>query len=285
MGEDVRRSVSSEIRAFYNSLPFNFRNDAETHAASLRSVDPLLGFPPLASTLGLRPTLLDVGCGTGWLVNAAVYYHKCAAQGIDISEAAIERAKDVAKLLAINPTFETADLFRFRSAERFQAVTSLGVMHHTRDCLAAVAHVCGTFVTEGGWVLIGLYHAYGRRAFLEHFDAMKRRRFSEGALFECFRKLWIGAGRSSSDEVLLRSWFQDQVLHPHETCHTLGEILPLLDQLGYELEATSINRFSPLPAREKLLECEKRQAEVGRMAIAAGRFYPGFFVFMARRRC
>jgi SAM-dependent methyltransferase len=277
-------STSFAVRSFYNSLPFNFRNDAATHAAALRSINPLLAYPPLASSLAASPSLLDVGCGTGWLVSASAFYHKCTAHGIDIADAAIERARAVANLLCITPRFETADLFLYRPDARFQLVTSLGVMHHTTDCLGAIARVCGTFVADGGRVFIGLYHEYGRRAFYEHFDGLKRRGLSQEAMFDSFRKLWVGSGRSYSDEMLLQSWFQDQVFHPHETWHTLKQLLPLLDDLGYELEATSINRFAPLPTRRRLLEYEKEQEEVGRIALAAGRFYPGFFVVMARHR-
>jgi SAM-dependent methyltransferase len=277
-------SGRADVLAFYNTLPFNCRNDAEKHAVSLRASNPLQAYPPLVSVLAERPPLLDVGCGTGWLVNAAALHYRCPAHGIDFSSLAIERAKSVAMMLGVKSSFEVADLFAFRPARRFELVTSLGALHHTNDCLNAIARLGDLFVTENGRIFIGLYHAFGRRPFLEHFAAMKRRQASEEAMLAEFRRLWIGAGRDCEDELFLRSWFQDQVLHPHETCHTLADFLPVLDELEFVLESTSITGFSLLPGRDELLQSEQKLEELGQKALADGRYYPGFFVFMARRR-
>ena len=280
----ARPAARADVLAFYNTLPFNLRESPERHAASLRAGDSLLDYPPLVTALASRPRLLDVGCGTGWLANGASLRYRCPAHGIDASPVAIERARSVARLLGVDASFEVADLFAFRPAERFGLVASMGALHHTGDCPAALARVAESFVADGGAMFIGLYHAWGRRPILAHFGAMKRQRVSEDAQFAEFRRLWRGAGRSDTDELLLRSWFQDQVLHPHETSHTLGEFLPLLDALGFGLVSTSVNRFGPPPARDALPALERQLEQAGQKALAEGRFYPGFFVFAARKR-
>jgi hypothetical protein len=43
-----------------------------------------------------------------------------------------------------------------------------------------------------------------------------------------------------------RSWFRDQVMHPHETQHTLREISEWLTGAGLTLQSTSINAFAPI---------------------------------------
>jgi hypothetical protein len=61
--------------------------------------------------------------------------------------------------------------------------------------------------------------------------------------------------------------------------------MPVLDSLGFALESTSINRFAPIPIDvRELIQQEKALEEVGRKALADGRYFPGFFVFMARRK-
>ena len=114
----VRSSVRSDVLNFYRELPFNFHSDAKLLAAELRRSDPLQAFPPLIDRLELRPRLLDVGSGTGWLVNAAAFHHQCAARGIDFNPVAVERARSVARLLPVDVEFEV-DLFACQAAERF----------------------------------------------------------------------------------------------------------------------------------------------------------------------
>ncbi len=284
MNDGTKLSARPDVRAFYDAGPFNLRDSPERHAASLRAGNSLADYPPLVAALASQPRILDVGCGTGWLVNGASLHYGCPAHGIDVSTVAIARASSVASLLGVASSFEVADLFAYRPQERFGLVTSMGVLHHTDDCQAALAYLGESFVADNGAMFIGLYHAWGRRPFLAHFETLRRQRASEEAMFAAFRRLWRGAGRSDHDEVLLQSWFQDQVLHPHETSHTLCEFLPLLDSLGFEVVSTSVNRFGPLPEREALPAMEKQLGQASQRALAEGRYYPGFFAFMARRR-
>jgi SAM-dependent methyltransferase len=279
-----RRGARKDVLAFYQELPFNYRADAAAHAAEIRRSDPLQSYPPLVDVLKRRPRLLDVGCGAGWLVNSAVYHHRCPAHGLDFNPGVIERAKDVARELGVDSRFEVGDLFNYRPAQRFPLVTSIGVLHSTDECLGALTHIAESIVDADGRMFIGLYHAHARRPFLSHFAKLK----SEGAdldkLYEEFCRLRSEGAGPPQDEIYMRSWFRDQVLHPHETQHTLAEILPLLDDLGFELESTSINRFAPMVERSRLIEEEEKLEESAALALEQGRFVPGFFVFMARRR-
>ena len=284
-GDAIGSGARADVLAFYRELPFNFRTDAELHASELRRADPLQAYPPLVHALAARPRLLDVGSGTGWLANAAAYHHRCRAAGIDFNPVAIERAREIAKLLGLNVEFNVANLFEFSPADRFDIVTSIGVLHHTDNCLGGIAHIGKSLVSDNGRMFIGLYHTFGRRSFLAHFEQMKRSGVSQEAMYAAFRGLRTGGGAATEDDTFMRSWFRDQVLHPHETCHTLAEILPILDDFGFTLESTSINRFAPLPDdRGLLVEQEKTLGEAGQRALAEGRYFPGFFVFMARRK-
>ena len=280
----MRPGARRDVLSFYEELPFNYRADPVAHADELRRADPIQSYPPLATLLTASPRLLDIGCGAGWLPIAAAYRYRCPAEGIDFNPIAVTRAQDVARALGVDVQFEVADLFNFRPPKRFPLVTCIGVLHHTDDCLGGLAHIANSIVDADGRMFIGLYHTFARRPFLSHFAKLK----SEGAgveeLYAEFGRLRLGGNASLQDETFMRSWFRDQVLHPHETQHTLAEILPVLDDLGFELEATSINRFGPALERSRLIAEEEALETAARVALAEGRYLPGFFVFMARRQ-
>jgi hypothetical protein len=43
-------------------------------------------------------------------------------------------------------TFHVADLFLFENPMRYDLVASLGVLHHTDDCHAALGRLCTAYV-------------------------------------------------------------------------------------------------------------------------------------------
>ena len=79
------------------------------------------------------------------------------------------------------------------------------------------------------------------------------------------------------------SWFYDQVLHPHETQHTLEELIPVLHSEDMELISTSINKFEPFETENELIEKEKSYYDLGMKKLVAKTYFPGFFVFLAQK--
>jgi 2-polyprenyl-3-methyl-5-hydroxy-6-metoxy-1,4-benzoquinol methylase len=272
--------ANAEVLEFYKTLPFNIRESVDASAAAVRTTDHATAYPVLRPLLrpGLR--VLDVGCGTGWMANSLAWHHRVDATGVDFNPVAVERARAVATALQLPAHFTVGDLFTYEPETPFDLVISLGVLHHTNDCHAAVRRACTHFVRPGGHVLIGLYHGPGRRPLLDHFAAMRDHGATEQQMFDRYRQLHS----QISDETLLRSWFRDQVLHPHETQHTLEEMLPTLDAAGMELIATSINRFAPIRSRSELFAEEQRYRAVAEERLRANQYFTGFFVFLARRR-
>ncbi len=272
--------ANPEVLAFYKTLPFNFRDSVESSAEAIREQNPLHAYPVLRPVLGSEVSVLDVGCGAGWFSNAISHHAGSAVTGIDFNPVAVARAKEVAANLGLSTRFEVADLFLYQPIESFDLVVSLGVLHHTDNCRAAVRHVCENFVRPGGHAFIGLYHKDGRQPFLDHFRAMKDRGESEKHMFERYKELHS----QLHDDTLLRSWFRDQVLHPHETQHTLAEMVPIIEQAGMELVSTSINRFEPIGSLQSLFEEEKKLREIGLQRLQNNKYFTGFFVFLARKK-
>lgn len=281
VGESAATFANPAVLEFYRLCPFNLRESPEQHAQAIRSADATAAYPVLPPLLGPGVRVLEVGCGTGWFSNAMALHHHAIVHGIDFNPVAIEQARAVAQVLRLPTTFEVADLFRFETTERFDVVVSLGVLHHTDDCMAGVRRLCERLVRPGGHVLVGLYHIHGRAPFLAHFAALKAAGASTAELLARYRTLHAEV---AADETHLQSWFRDQVLHPHETQHTLAEMLPVLAEANMELTATSLNRFGPVEPIASVLQAEEGYRELAQQRLRANRFFPGFFVFLARRR-
>ncbi|HYM30318.1 MAG TPA: class I SAM-dependent methyltransferase [Candidatus Cybelea sp.] len=281
IGEERTSWANHDVLAFYRELPFNYRESPERHAAAIRSDDSASNYPALLPLLASgRTRVLEVGCGSGWLSNGIAFHHGCEVSAIDFNPIAIRRAKDVAQTLGVSVHFEIADLFTFRPAKQADIAISLGVLHHTDNCAAAVARMCREFIAPGGRVFIGLYHRYGRRPFLEHFARLRESGADERALLRAYAAL----DRRFTDETHLKSWFRDQVLHPHETQHTLSEMIPILEDCGMILESTSINRFQPFRSYDELIAEEPKFAGLAENHLVKKNYFPGFFVFLARKR-
>jgi SAM-dependent methyltransferase len=278
---EAKSFANPEVLAFYRELPFNYRQSPDEDVRAIRASDAVRAYPILRPLLGPGVRVLDVGCGAGWLSNSVCHHYGASVLGIDFNSVAVARAREVAAAMGIDTRFETADLFTFEPEKPFDVVLSVGVLHHTDNCLAAVRRCCETFVRPGGHVMIGLYHSYGRRPFLEHFREMQRSGASEQEMFERYRKLHA---QLEKDETHLRSWFRDQVLHPHETQHTLKEMVPILEETGMELLSTSINRFGAITSLEALYQEELAYEALAVERLRQDRYFPGFFVFLARKR-
>jgi 2-polyprenyl-3-methyl-5-hydroxy-6-metoxy-1,4-benzoquinol methylase len=270
--------ANAEVLAFYKTLPFNFRESVASSAGAIRSQDPRLAYPVLGPLLHSKARVLDVGCGAGWFANSVNHHCGCSVTGIDFNPVAVERAREVAQALSLSTEFQVADLFGYSPREPFDLVVSLGVLHHTNNCLAAVRRVC-EFVKPGGHIFIGLYHKYGRQPFLDHFRDMCKQGANEKAMLARYRELHSGL----QDDTLLLSWFRDQVLHPHETQHTLEEMLPVITEAGMTLVSTSVNRFAAIASLGELYTEERKQREIAEQRLKQNQYFTGFFVFLARK--
>lgn len=280
MAMEARSFANPRVLEFYRALPFNMAGSAETMAEQVRSYDPRDEYPPLRHVLAPGRRVLDIGCGAGWLSNAIALRIGCAVTGIDFNAVAIEMARSTTRELGVSVDFRIEDLFLYRPERPFDVVVSLGVLHHTDNCHAALRYVFSRCVRPGGFALIGLYHEFGRRPFLRHFLDLRTKCVGEEQLFQEFRRLF---GAQGLDETHVRSWFRDQVLHPHETRHTLGELLPILRESGMRLLATSLNDFKPVASFEAVAEREPEWEQVAAEKLASGTYFPGFFTIFIRR--
>ena len=113
---------------------------------------------------GLRPEelsgklVLDVGCGMGRFAEVATRWG-ARVVGIDLSAAAEVAAKNLAEREFV--AFQ-ADVFALPFApESFDVIYSVGVLHHTPDCEAAVKAL-DKYLKPGGILAVWLYSGYNK---------------------------------------------------------------------------------------------------------------------------
>src|SRR5258708_179824 len=284
---EADRGVSITVEAFYEELPFNY-SSAVSGAELIRSRDQIKAYPDVWRLLNSEQplTVMDVGCGTGWFANTVALYHRLPVVGIDLSEPALQRARETSAILGVQAfvTFRRRNLLDTDHFGIFNLVNCLGVLHHTYDFRKALSCVAG-LVAEEGFLHLGLYHKYGREPFLDLFKRFrahaKARSLMEEEAFTLFREM----NPVISDEQLLRSWFRDQVFHPSETLHTLEEVIGLLAVHGFELRSTSINRFQEIRDLPSLFKEEKKYYEYSiEQNVVQRNYFPGFFTVLAQRR-
>ena len=274
-------SNNLQVREFYEDMPFSYYSSVDEAARNI-AANPVTAYPDLDALLQDDDikTVLEIGCGAGWAANSIALHYGKQVTAVDFTSKALERAKEVSQKIGTRGQirFVHSDLFEFQTDEKFDLVLSVGVLHHTNDCHAAFRHI-SRFCAADGLLFIGLYHSYGRLPFLKHFHEIVKEQGEEAA----FRR-YCQINPGQSDTTHMRSWFRDQVLHPQETQHSLAEVMVWLDQAGFGLLTTSINKFEQVTDRTALIELEKAcEAYSEQRNIAENQFFPGFFTVLAER--
>ena len=275
--------VGAAVKAFYETLPFNYHGSVEEAARHVSNNSVAEHFPDLHQLLadgGIR-SVYEFGCGAGWLSNAIALHYGTPVTAIDFSSVAILRARAVAAQLRLQepPSFLEQDLFESNFDSPADLVISMGVLHHTADARSGFEQIALN-CRSGGHIHVGLYHEYGRREFLALFQEILDSQGEQAAL-DHYARLTRARG---GDQTHLRSWFRDQVTHPHESTHTLQEVGSWLKSAGCSLVSTSINKFAPFDSLEELHDLEQHYAQISRRANRdERRYFPGFFTILARK--
>ena len=238
--------VSAAVRAQYERHPFPVwisariggrRPLAELIADNL----PALPLPP-----GLPDpcSLLIAGCGTGLhAIELATHIHTSRALAIDLSLRSLAYAQRKARALGVDEiAFAQADLLELSGfGERFDVISSIGTLHHTRNMREAWRVLRG-LLKPRGLMHIGLYSRIGR----DRIEETRRLIRNEGLestdeAIRAFRRQ-ISAKRPDLFRMLTgtapfytTSELRDLVFHVQESQHDLLEIGGILDELDLEM--------------------------------------------------
>ena len=142
------RDVGQTVLDFFKILPFNYYGSIEEQVKSVTRKGPIeQRYPPLKGLVKPCKNIFEIGTGCGWLTNSIAYTHKKKITGLDFNPRAIERASAVAKKLELQSEFLCQDLFAFSEEKRtnedcLDLIISLGVLHHTDNCIGAIKAIC-----------------------------------------------------------------------------------------------------------------------------------------------
>lgn len=201
------KSVTTKVRDFYDVSPFpNYRDDDDRGTLIARGRANAFT-RALDEKIPVNARIVELGCGTGQM---PLYMGIPGRQviGVDLSIGALKVAERFRKKCEISSVrLVRGNLFRppIKPGSADIAV-STGVLHHTGNPRGGFASLA-RLARPGGLVVVGLYNTYGR-FFL---PLLKKKHAQEST----------ARGQS---------WYKDQHEHPHETTHTVDEVLRWFDE-------------------------------------------------------
>ena len=92
--------------------------------------------------------------------------------------------------------------------------------------------------------------------------------------------------KDNEDNTHSYSWFRDQILHPHETQHSLEEVNHWLEEVSFKLVSTSINNYKKFEKEnmQKLYLIEKNLENLSyKNNVENLTFSPGYFTLCASK--
>jgi cyclopropane fatty-acyl-phospholipid synthase-like methyltransferase len=209
------------VKSFYKRLPFNKSSNEEYRKSQLKPVP----WKSLDCALNNSNTVLELGCGSGWLSHRIAYnYPSKRISAIDLIEENISIAKQ--QNSAIN--FSVKDLLL--ETRKADTVISVGVLHHIdKDIIKLMCH---TINLSNKYTFIGLYHTHSRKAMFDFFERYPKHKH---------RKLFKKMMPHIKNDIQRESWFRDQLEHPFEQTVTLEQYKKVAEQTNTTLSFVNIN--------------------------------------------
>lgn len=272
--------IDQKVWQFYQATPFNLAASLDRQRELVCNSNQIKSdLPDLDNLLssGKVVSVLDLGCGVGWLsCTLKKYYPSLQVTGLDFSSRSLSFAKDMANSLKLNVDFIERDILGLeKELGYFDLIISLGVLHHLNSIDEGIQAATKVMNPKASYLYLGLYHTYGRAPFMNLVKEFKD--------YQQFMGHWH-TSPFLGDNSLAESWFRDQAKHPRETCLTFKELRALL--LKYEMSplSTSINRYQKISQLEALYseEAEFLKVSFDRNIIERN-FFPGFFTTLAGR--
>lgn len=206
------------VQRFYNALPFNKAPDEIIQESIIKPGTP---WPELNNCLSESKTVLELGCGNGWLSNRIAYnFAHIAVTGIDLIEENIAIAN---RLKQPNSNFSQESILE--NCDVADTVVSVGVLHHIPE--KDIESLVSDAVTRANkYAFIGLYYKPARDAMWDFFNSVPEHR-----RYKYFKKMtpWF------KDDNQRQSWYRDQLEHPYEVSVDQSLYETVAQRTGYKL--------------------------------------------------
>jgi 2-polyprenyl-3-methyl-5-hydroxy-6-metoxy-1,4-benzoquinol methylase len=212
---DDKENVTGRIKAFYEEHPFPSYEGLQSHGDLVRRGEENPFAKRLLAAIGHNKLVLECGCGTGQMSHF-LSLNNNHVLGIDLSSASLRLALDHKIRNAVpRAAFVQMNIFDLAIKDGlFDVVLSSGVLHHTKDARGAFASIVKK-AKPGGIVIVGLYNWFARVPTL-------------------LRSKLIGLLGANLDYVVRKRirdrrkaeiWIKDQYYNPHETWHSIDEVM------------------------------------------------------------
>lgn len=280
---DGKSDVTEKIKAFYEETPFPNYDEIDDTGVLIDKAEKGIFAKMLDRQTPFGMRVLEVGCGTGQLSNYLGIAQRTVF-GVDMCQHSLRLANDFRTKNNLDHVgFYQMNLFRpIFKQESFDLVICNGVLHHTSDPYEGFRSIM-KLVKKGGYILIGLYNKYGRLV-----TDIRRAVFSLfGDKFTCLDPY---LRRADVNAVKKRTWFMDQYKNPHESKHTIGEVLRWFDDNGLEYQSGIPSpALEPFSAMYRLFTAHGRGSWFSRglvqlQLVRTGSEEGGFFILIGKRK-
>jgi len=209
------KDVTEKVRSFYEENPFPSYEGLEEFGELVTKGHANSFSKNLLDAIGYNKTVLECGCGTGQLSHY-LQLNNNHVLGIDMSLASLGLAVEhKQRNVLTRASFAQMNIFDLALKDNsFDVVISHGVLHHTFDARRAFGQIVKK-LKPGGIVMVGLYNRPARLPAL-------------------IRSKLIGLFGPNIDFVVrtrirdkreAKIWIANQYYNPHETWHSLDEVL------------------------------------------------------------
>lgn len=273
--------VTEAVKAFYEETPFPNYDEHDSVRSLIDKSRRGIYAHMLNEGLPYNGRILEVGCGTGQLTNFLGISCR-EVIGVDLCLNSLRLAERFRSEHGLDRVrFAQMNLFRPTFAPgTFDVVMCNGVLHHTADPYGGFKGLV-PLVKPGGYIIIGLYNKYGRLL-----TDLRREIFRMTGGRATWLDPYLRTTKMSRDK--RRAWFADQYQHPHESKHTMGEVLQWFDENRLDFvrgipstrgsSDSDVDLFAPEPAGSAF-----DHATVQAKQIIAGSREGGFFLMIGRR--
>jgi len=278
-----KEDVTEKIRSFYERTPFPNYDDFDNAGSLIDKARQGIFAKLLGDQIPFNTRILECGCGTGQLANFLSISNR-KTFGTDICLNSLK----LAQKFKTENNLERANFYQMNlfkpcfKPESFDLVIANGVLHHTSDPFLAFKSITA-LVKSNGYILIGLYHKSGRLI-------TDLRRLIFNITKDKLKFLDPRTMTKDISEAKRRAWFMDQYKNPHESKHTVGEVLHWLEETDFKFISSlpktkpfiSIHDSTKLFKREELGNLlERFFVDIG--MIFTGPKEGGFFIIIAKK--
>ena len=283
--KEAKTDVTEVMKTFYEETPFPNYEELDSSNRLREKAQKGLFVRLLDEQIHHSARILEIGCGTGQLTNFLGMTWGRTVFGTDICLNSLRLGQGFKARNAIEHcAFLQMNLFQpVFKPESFDVVVCNGVLHHTSNPLRGFQSIAA-LVKKGGFIIVGLYNRYGRVSTYARRVMFRlsgdRLKFLDSRLRD-----------KNLSEIRKHTWLMDQYYNPHESTHTVGEVLRWFDQSGFTFvhsipKPEAFDSFSP---HEKLFETLPKGNKLDHFLVQLGMLCSGgteggFFIMIGSKQ-